>query len=589
MFGLSRALRVGITAAIGACALLVCTAGAGAETRTALIEPPVYAAGGPIHLQDGWVSYGAAGAGCATYDHKVTTLGSLGLNSLWDFQEAFGTEALRISNSVTSGCFGDQTFSPSTPDEAGESGASSGGLSGGERRTHFEASFNLASATPLAVQPSLIVSTSPDRGDGGRMSYLRFEDKIDGIHVYFDDWDSDAQDFRDVELPVLSRLIPHRIKFVIDFVDGPGNDVVQILIDGADVTPANATTWEDYFRDYEETPTKTVDSLIFRTGGTAAPGNAGKGFLIDNVRLSTPATGLTGPQGPTGATGPAGPQGNTGETGAAGNTGETGPAGPQGNTGETGPVGPQGNTGETGAAGNTGETGPAGPQGNTGETGPAGPQGNTGETGAAGNTGETGPAGPQGNTGETGPAGPQGNTGETGPAGPQGGTGETGGTGPAGLQGNTGQTGQTGQTGPAGPQGNTGSTGQTGPAGPQGNTGNAGATGAQGEQGPAGTPGNIFAAPAVTIGTRASVTRKSVRVPVFCGAIIATRCVGTIGVYSGRTLIATDPLSVLPGSKILKLRTTRKLTKIPKKLKIRVRTIGTDGSMRTSSRTVKVN
>ncbi|HEV8591878.1 MAG TPA: hypothetical protein VGQ55_07225, partial [Pyrinomonadaceae bacterium] len=36
----------------------------------------------------------------------------------------------------------------------------------------------------------------------------------------------------------------------------------------------------------EQSP-RTTDSLIFRTGGTAVPANAGKGFFFDNVALSS--------------------------------------------------------------------------------------------------------------------------------------------------------------------------------------------------------------------------------------------------------------------------------------------------------------
>jgi hypothetical protein len=31
------------------------------------------------------------------------------------------------------------------------------------------------------------MSVSPDDGNGGRMSYLRFEDQSDKVHVFFDD------------------------------------------------------------------------------------------------------------------------------------------------------------------------------------------------------------------------------------------------------------------------------------------------------------------------------------------------------------------------------------------------------------------
>jgi hypothetical protein len=338
MTGFTRSLRTSMI--VGACAAMLALAPsmATADTTTSLIEPPAYSAGSTIHGVDGWVSYGAAGSGCALYDHRITTLATLGLGGDAAYGEAFGSEALRVSNAITSGCFSDQTFSPSIPNAAGEStDALSGGLSGGTRMSHFDAAFTIASATPLAEQPGLAISVSPDRGDGSRMSYLRFVDTPVGIDVYFDDYDVSAIDFRETKIDTLDRLLPHRVRFVIDFVDGPSNDVVHVLIDGADVTPAGATTWEDYFRfDPEANPaspsnkTRTVDSLLFRTGGTAAPATAGAGFLIDDVSVSTPAIGSTGPTGATGATG------STGATGAAGPTGATGAQGPKGDTGPTG-------------------------------------------------------------------------------------------------------------------------------------------------------------------------------------------------------------------------------------------------------------
>lgn len=49
------------------------------------------------------------------------------------------------------------------------------------------------------------------------------------------------------------------------------------------------TTWENYYRyDTEAQPEggpRTVDSILFRTGGAAVPSTLGKGFVIDNLRL----------------------------------------------------------------------------------------------------------------------------------------------------------------------------------------------------------------------------------------------------------------------------------------------------------------
>jgi hypothetical protein len=67
------------------------------------------------------------------------------------------------------------------------------------------------------------------------------------------------------------------------FVDGPGNDVVDVYVDGA--LRHTGTSWEDYFRDCESNATRTVDSILFRTGGPPAPSTNGYGFFIDNIRL----------------------------------------------------------------------------------------------------------------------------------------------------------------------------------------------------------------------------------------------------------------------------------------------------------------
>lgn len=210
--------------------------------------------------------------------------------------ESFGCKSLRLSNAVTSGSFGDQTFSYSTPNEAGEADSTSAGESGGTRVNRYEAQFDIASTQPT-VQTGLSVSVSPDRGDGSRMSYLRFEDQADGIHVYFDDYQVDT--FVETELTTLTRAA-HTIKFVIDYKDGAANDIVSIYIDG--ILAHTGTTWEDYYRtdssqSFEQSP-RTTDSLLFRVAGTAAPANSGKGFLFDNVVITTSDSTVVVPEQP---------------------------------------------------------------------------------------------------------------------------------------------------------------------------------------------------------------------------------------------------------------------------------------------------
>jgi hypothetical protein len=237
------------------------------------------------------------------YDVQVALVSSFPAAS----EYGFGSQALRISNVVTSGSFGDQTFSPGLADEAGESGASNGDvvpLSGGLRQPHFAASFLIGTTQatqqcPLCPTP-LKMTVSPDRGDGARMSFLRFEDQADGVHVFFVDVVDKGPvgttaTFRTSEIATLSRTTRHLIQFSIEFKDGAANDTVKIYIDSKLVK--TGTTWEDYYR-YDPgqagqgNQVPTVDKLLFRESGRPPtydpnPADAGNGFLLDRVTLES--------------------------------------------------------------------------------------------------------------------------------------------------------------------------------------------------------------------------------------------------------------------------------------------------------------
>ncbi len=199
----------------------------------------------------------------------------------------FGTQSLRISNAITSGSFGDQTFSKALVDEAGETSATNGGLSGGTRQAYFEASWDFASTVPGVEQAGLQVTASPDRGDGARMSWIQMADMPGGLAVNFYDYEKSLDNtcngnFRLASVASgLDRTIPHNVKVTMQFVDGVSNDVVQVYVDG--VLMHTGLSWEDYFRDCESPESRTVDSILFRGGGTAVPANSGNGFLIDNM------------------------------------------------------------------------------------------------------------------------------------------------------------------------------------------------------------------------------------------------------------------------------------------------------------------
>ena len=157
-------------------------------------------------------------------------------------------------------------------------------MSGGARQPFFQAEWHFASTVPAAEQPGLSVVASPDRGDGARMSWVQMTDTPTGLEVNFNDYQKNLNSFVLTNVASgLDRMVPHTIKITMHFVDGVANDVVKVYVDG--VLRHTGTSWEDYFRDQELNPTRTVDSILYRTGGAAAPATNGKGFLIDNLTL----------------------------------------------------------------------------------------------------------------------------------------------------------------------------------------------------------------------------------------------------------------------------------------------------------------
>jgi hypothetical protein len=226
---------------------------------------------GNINGQQDWMKTGP-------YDAAVASIAAFP----WASRYHFGTQALRISDVVTSGSFGDQTFSSGLASPAGEANGQS----------HFEASFKIGTTQPTE-QVGLHLSVSPDDGNGSRMSYLRFDDKPNGVHVFFVDVKNHppvgtVAEFKEKKIAKLKRREAHAIKFSIDLKPGRANDVVKIYIDGR--LKIKGTTWEDYYRydpeqDGNMHVVPTVSKLLFRASGTAIPADAGQGYLIDKIRL----------------------------------------------------------------------------------------------------------------------------------------------------------------------------------------------------------------------------------------------------------------------------------------------------------------
>jgi hypothetical protein len=236
-------------------------------------EPPQYVVG-DINGQMGWTKLNPA------FDVKVAAVSAYPAASTYHFD----TQALRLSDAVTTESFGDQTFSPGLAQPAGEP----------PLQQRFSATFWLGTAL-ATEQTGLHMSVSPDNGSGARMSYLRFEDHSDGVHVFFDDVTNPGpigtvSNFSDTDIATLSRTRAHSIRFSITFKPGPGNDVVRIYIDGNEAT--RGTSWENYYRYDPEAAgngnqVSPVSKLLFREAGDAHPANVNKGFLVDRVSLDS--------------------------------------------------------------------------------------------------------------------------------------------------------------------------------------------------------------------------------------------------------------------------------------------------------------
>jgi hypothetical protein len=259
-----------------------------------------------------------------------------------------GGRSVRISNAVMSGSFGDWLFSPAI-DPATET-----------ENQEFTAEFDIKSASGQ-YQQGLQTSVAPQTAGGARMSFVKFTDTPGGIVVSFADvlnlsetvdGDATQEVWREVNIATLNYTDTYHVKIVMNLIDGPHNDVVQVYIDdmATGLVPGRpaetqfdgfyapvdnqptinkakagqtipmkwtlnaksfATSWEDYYRynsesnaglDPEDWTTRQVDSLIFQArcapddpDQTCANENLGTvddadGYLIDNVSYVTSDT-----------------------------------------------------------------------------------------------------------------------------------------------------------------------------------------------------------------------------------------------------------------------------------------------------------
>lgn len=211
-------------------------------------------ADGSVNGQFNWSATGP-------YDQSVVTEGG-------------GNKALRISNKVTSGSFGDQIFAPKPGIFVGE----------GTSYNSFSLKFDVKGATASA-DPGARVTISPDDGQGARQDFVAVRDC--GGLMCIDTFDVTAGGLFTGPQQLgggLSKNVYHTIEFVLNFNNGPNNDVGKIYIDN--VLAHTHGSWEQFYSVFQPGlhPTGVdIQTALFRVSGDSAP-NA-EGFLFDNVQV----------------------------------------------------------------------------------------------------------------------------------------------------------------------------------------------------------------------------------------------------------------------------------------------------------------
>ena len=195
-----------------------------------------------------------------------------------------GDSRLRISNATTSGSFGDMLYSPTLAVSATEATTDN----------RFEASFVI---DPVDYQEGLVVTVSPDNGEGGRNGFLRVKHLNRGMTIevagsYLDDAGELQWEYKDVATG-LDVSKPHTVNLQV--VKRPGavgeiNDVFRAWVDGGKAIETG--TFEAYYFANKDAVTgkpeanHPTDALLFRVSGTAASGTLGQGILIDDLSMS---------------------------------------------------------------------------------------------------------------------------------------------------------------------------------------------------------------------------------------------------------------------------------------------------------------
>jgi hypothetical protein len=204
-----------------------------------------------------------------------------------------GNRALRLSNGVTSGAFGNQPFAP-RPGGTGMSAANptngqpqffAGESSTGAGYNRFVGSFDFRSVATDATDLGARITVSPDNGQGGRQGFIGLENVAGGVQVTTYDVATDGNFIGPQTIGTVGFGQWSNLTVEMDFFDGVSNDVARILLNG--VLVATVHSWEDYFSNWEAAlhPLGVpVQTLMFRLSGGALTG--AEGFYIDNVTVT---------------------------------------------------------------------------------------------------------------------------------------------------------------------------------------------------------------------------------------------------------------------------------------------------------------
>ncbi len=157
-----------------------------------------------------------------------------------------------INNNVWSGAYANQPASPAFTDSYGDSSLRTGD------GDSISTSFFFKTVSSSADGSSFTVNMSPTAQ--GRLTYLRFENNLDGngglqLVAYTDNFSTD------VVATNISRGTWHHIRIELTAPTGTANDVVKVYLDG--VLVDTHSSLEAYYASVPE-PTPVVNRVMFR-------------------------------------------------------------------------------------------------------------------------------------------------------------------------------------------------------------------------------------------------------------------------------------------------------------------------------------